>query len=302
MACKNHSDVNALYECRTCNNVFCAECVEDRRIGDFTAYICRECGGKCEHVDARKAVRAGMKGIKEVTSASFWSELPSAFTYPLRQSGKWVLFVGAILFGILSRFSSMSMSPFGLPLLIIVTSYLCMYLFQVVVTTAYGDDDPPGWPSIAQWIDMVFGPFILIALALTLCGGPAAAYAWHTRSFDVLFWSMLGGGIVLFPMFLLMIAITEKFSAINPLLIIISIFKAPLHYLITALLFVWLFWLRSASRGFLGGVPFAGFVLQEIVMFYFLIAQMRVLGIFYRANEAKLVGSDDEEEVEHVQL
>ena len=92
---------------------------------------------------------------------------------------------------------------------------------------------------------------------------------------------------------------TEKIAALNPLLVVVSIFKVPVEYFVAAVMFILLVGIRYISRGAFSGIPFVGFIVQELLMFYCLMVEMRILGVFYRSNEAHF-SDEDPEAVESV--
>ncbi|MFC1703662.1 hypothetical protein ACFL1E_02630 [Candidatus Omnitrophota bacterium] len=298
MPCKTHSEREAQYFCTSCGNYFCKDCVNQKRLGDFTASICKECGGKCEELKKGKDAKPqAFQQVSEVVTPHFWLDFFGAFGYPFKRKGRWFLFVSALLVGLLLRIVMPLLRGFigfapTIMVMAVVGSYLLIYLFQIIVTSAYGDQDLPNWPGINQWFDMVFGPLLLLVIATAMCYGPAYAYVLYAKDFDTIALLLLFAGGFVYPMFFLMIAVAEKLSALNPLVIIISMFKAPVEYFFTAIAFLALGSVRYVWRGAFEGIPFVGFIILEMVMFYCLMVAMRILGIFYRANEAQLVGDD----------
>jgi hypothetical protein len=294
--CKNHPEKEAAFHCVSCNNNFCQDCIDVRRLtADFTAYICRECAGKCEKLGDRKQAREQTTEVRiETKRYSFWEEIPKIFIYPFTGNGKWVLFAGSLFFGITFKIVQMA-GLFGGPLAIILVSYLTVYMLQVIENTAYGSDEPPDWPDMAHYIDVVFGPLLLIMLATAMCYLPAAVYFFRTHNFDLILFLLLLAGQFLHPMFILSIATTERFSALNPIVVVASIFKVPVEYFVMFLLFVSMVIIQQISSALIGWVPLLGIFLKQFLMVYFLLAQMRLLGIFYRTNEEKLTGATKEE-------
>ncbi len=87
-ACKNHPDRPAFAVCHTCRNYFCKDDVQARQVSEqFTAYICKECGGRCDLVEdlhrRKKRVRIleekviGPDGGDVITRRGFFWTSPS---------------------------------------------------------------------------------------------------------------------------------------------------------------------------------------------------------------------------------
>lgn len=292
MLCKKHSETDALYYCMGCGGYFCQECVYINEGNIAVPYTCRSCGGRCEKMARRESnVEAGqpeVSSIREIESpttiTSFWAEFIPSFIYPFRKNGKWLVLIGSVFFAMLFALARMAWL-FGLPLLLILVSYLLEYMLTVLETSAYGSNEPPEFPGMNDWAEMIFGQFFLIILAGLVCFAPAVIYVFKTQSIDAVFWALLLLGEFIYPMIFLIIAITGRFAAFNPLLIISSILKAPIQYIAIVAVFAGISYLRNLSQVSLMKIPVLGFFIGEFITFYSMIVQMRLLGIFYRSNE-----------------
>lgn len=291
MLCKKHIDRDALFYCMGCGGYFCQECVYANEGNVTLPYTCRSCGGKCERMAQKEIPPPQETGVNkpdetEAThvATSFWSEFIGSFIYPFRKKGKLMILVGSIFFAIFFTIARVA-SLFGLPLLLILTSYLLEYMLSVIETSAYGSNDPPEFPSMNDWTEMVFGPLFLIILAAAVCYAPSVIYMFKTQSIDMVFWILTIAGQFIYPMMFLIIAMTGKFAAFNPFLIVSSILKAPLQYLVIVALFFAVSYISKMIRMFFIGFPILWFFVSEIISFYVILVQMRLLGVFYRCNE-----------------
>jgi hypothetical protein len=294
MLCKKHSETDALYYCMGCGGYFCQECVDVHEGSVTLPYTCRACGGKCERMvreeSSFEAVQSGASGAREIeppaTATSFWQEFIPSFVYPFRNKGTLLLFVGSVFFAIFF-FIARTASLFGLPLLLILVSYLLEYMLTVVETSAYGSNEPPDFPGMNDWTEMIFGPLFLIILAGIVCYASPVIYVFKTQRMDMVFWILTVLGQLAYPMMFLIIAMTGKFVAFNPVVIASSILKAPLQYLVIVALFFGISYLGRMMGVFLIGFPVLGFFITEFISFYIILVQMRLLGIFYRCNEER---------------
>jgi DNA-directed RNA polymerase subunit RPC12/RpoP len=138
------------------------------------------------------------------------------------------------------------------------------------------------WDYISQLITVVG--------SIAVCFWPVAVYYIVTKQSDLVYWLILGCCGFFFPMVLLAVVLFDSFNAVNPILIVRSIFHSLLPYCgmvlffyAGALLFVELdspvnrFWLLPL-------VPF----LLKVVQFYIVFVAVGFLGRFYRRYEDKL--------------
>jgi len=95
-------------------------------------------------------------------------------------------------------------------------------------------------------------------------------------------------GLLYLPMGLTAVALFNTAAALNPVVVVGSIFRIPLQYLAAcAALLVALVARVVFSAGFVP-VPILGAVVEGLVAFYLLTVEMRVLGLLYHANRGKL--------------
>ena len=68
MNCKNHQDQRATFHCLSCGHYFCSNCIKEMNLSSFNVYICKDCGGKCEKINAKQKVAAKAPARKTTTS------------------------------------------------------------------------------------------------------------------------------------------------------------------------------------------------------------------------------------------
>lgn len=138
------------------------------------------------------------------------------------------------------------------------------------------------WDYISQLITVVG--------SIAVCFWPVAVYYIVTRRSDLIYWLILGCGGFFFPMVLLAVVLFDSFNAVNPILIVRSIFHTLLPYCGMVLFFyvgaLLVMELDSPVNRFwlLPLVPF----LLKVVQFYIVFVAVGFLGRFYRRYEGKL--------------
>lgn len=144
----------------------------------------------------------------------------------------------------------------------------------------YSQDD-----SLFDWLRQ----FFLIAVTVSLCIAPAFVVRHYLQINDAVFWTILGTGLFLLPMSLLAMVIFDTIRALNPILIIASIFSTFFSYAVVVLLFfvpVMLFFGLSMLKD--GSVNLILLLLMRAVGLYLLMMDTYLLGRFFYYNEEKL--------------
>lgn len=145
----------------------------------------------------------------------------------------------------------------------------------------FAQDDSPG-----TWLR----EFFLILTTVIFCIGPAfiVRFLCHVES-PVVFWSVLGLGLFLLPMYLLSVVMFDCVAALNPFLVISSVFSTFLRYLGVAILFAvpMVLTIGTVIASFFNRNPFLDVVIRAAGC-YLLIVAAGMLGWFFYKNEEKL--------------
>ncbi|HXI85522.1 MAG TPA: hypothetical protein VNL17_15685 [Verrucomicrobiae bacterium] len=224
----------------------------------------------------------------------------AALAYPFRGGGLFVLGVGTIVIGVIA---------YGLPFLygyvISLIVYGCMlnYLFDVVLTTANGEDKPPGLPDFSDWVDDIFQPILLMISTTVLCFVPSflyfIGYLWHCwyegwvpdLSEPACAWGVVGLALVslyYYPMALLAVVMFNSKRVVSPRVVIPSIARVWRPYLVVC--------------GFMTVIGLTVMVFRVVVTPGSLLehfggvalklwggmASMRLLGLLYRTHKSRL--------------
>ena len=224
-------------------------------------------------------------------SRNFFVLLPGAFAYPFRGRGKFLLIGGAIFFWV-ARF--LSVVPLvGIVIAIFVAGYLCAFMLNVIDSSGKGDRELPNWPDFSDFASDILYPLFLVIGTVALCFLPAivllivpAFSDWETtRLVRIAFVA----GLLYLPMGLMAVALRDSLAALNPLLIIPSIVRVPLQYLTACVLLAAVVALRYFAGRFVGGaLPLLiGLLIVDFLGLYFLMVEMRILGLIYYGNEKR---------------
>ena len=120
------------------------------------------------------------------------------------------------------------------------------------------------------------------------CMAPAIFYAAYCGTNDPLFWFLYGLGGFLFPMALLAVTLFESLRALNPVLVLGSIFSTFLPYcLLVAFCYVLCLLVPVALRRLIGESCFLGYFLL-FAAFYLLLILAHLVGRFCWKYEGKL--------------
>ena len=288
--CHHHTQTAAQFECTRCEKIFCDLCVKDLgRVGSRSVQFCPDCKGRCEPI--------GWRARHRRTEAPFLSVLFEAFKYPFRKEG-YILLIGGTVFLMFMRMLTGFGGGFILLGMVILLSigtsgYLFSYMQRIIVTSAQGEEILPTWPEFSDFYQDMIAPFLLIAGTLATCFGPALLFLFWSSSSEseawrLMFLSLVFLGLVWFPMCLLAVSIADSFSGLNPVLIAGSILRIPGDYAVACVAVLLLGAAGVLLKIAAGFVPIFGGFLAASSSLYFLIVQMRLLGLMYYSNRTKL--------------
>ncbi len=286
--CRNHPAAAAKWKCQSCGGMFCNECVVVKKTKFSECQSCPQCEGMC----------VTLAELKPPRRQSFLALLPGAFSYPLRKDGWLLLVLGAVFFLVLSI---LAWAPLvGWLISFFAGGYLCAYMMKIISSSANGDEEMPDWPAFRGFWDDILVPFFSVLIVVFYAFLPASIYVVVSAEgsfLDAFFGSpkgpvlpaLFGCGLLYIPMALIALSIVGVRGALNPFLVTISILKVFFQYLLASLILGVLVGLRMASQTYIAGpIPFIGPVVDGLLSLYFLVVEMRILGLIYYANEERL--------------
>ena len=291
--CKSHPKIHARFACPHCHQAFCELCTVAQMVSPgVTQQTCRACHVPLISLQVR---------IEAPVKHGFFSQLPGAIVYPFRGTGILVLIVATLLFAGLQAMSGL----WNILLMAAATGYLFAYMQAIIHSTAAEDAKMPDLPGM----DGLFGSFFTLVGTVLMSFGPAIGLAVAKMFFDVESISMsliliaAGLGCFYFPMALLAAAMKDTALAANPLIVLPSIFKIPVEYLVAAVIMIAILAVRTlgGTMASVAGnvsmttrsesVMFASFAVRAVLAFlsvYLLTVNMRVLGLLYLTKQDKL--------------
>ncbi len=218
--------------------------------------------------------------------SSFWGLLLGSFLYPFAGNGPWIIGVGALFFAVawaLSYFMSLLGAIIGSLLL----AYQVSAMMGVLSLSGAGYSEMPDWPSVTNLYDDVVRPCAIFFLPMLIYIGPTIILD-AVGVEEWICWTVFGVGLLLMPMALLGITLSESAAALSPHIVIPAIMRIPLQYISACALLWATLPLGGVLSAYVESVPFLGGVLGIAVGLYLFAVQMRILGILYYANREKL--------------
>ena len=291
--CKFHSQALARFHCPKCGKYFCDLCVTERHSETGPQKFCRTCGVECVPVEAHLAPAAGQAG--------FFARLPGAFVYPWRGFGALILMLATLVLAGSKYFG-------GLYLQLFAVGYLLAYMQNVIHSTVVSPDEAPSLPDVSSFLEDILLPSLRALVTLLIVFGPAVGLGWYAVQYEqpaagIALVPAIVLGCLYYPMAFLAVAMLDSVAGVNPLLVVPSILKVPLEYLVTLILLGLILGFKSVMEIVLGTVFSAslttrsmsdlllmlgsqGFVL--IFGLYLLTVNSRILGLLYLTKKDKL--------------
>ncbi|MFH0963159.1 MAG: hypothetical protein V2A58_04010 [Planctomycetota bacterium] len=241
----------------------------------------------------------------------------SAFTYPLRPRGRFMIFAASVPLAVLVGVCGYATAiPFFILLVVIVLfgvfSYFAAFSESIIHETCEENDEVPDWPDFGDvWGDMLlpglrftlvgilsFTPLLVAVLLgkhLSLVPGDAGTLAVGGA---LLLW-----GFFYYPMAILGVTYYGSVRGASPTVVIRAIKRAGMDYASAAALFagfalvagivlvsiavlkvvVW----QSGPVGMLFGSPILGVVLYGVLLYVAMVAS-RMVGLMFRRTRGKL--------------
>jgi hypothetical protein len=233
---------------------------------------------------------------------ALWRE---AFSYPVKKDGVILLVCGTVVFaflngalGVLSTvvkyFGVLGISFWlGFSLCVIMSvGYLFAFMQNIVQSSSHGEEKMPDWPEISGFWDDLVIPFFRFGFIWVLCLGPGIVVmllASPTAGVPLLLL-----GLFCLPMAILTVCLADSIAGLNPIVIFSSIGKVLLPYLTICGIFLVIIALMHGSQMLLEltGIPILPTVISTFISLYGITVEMRLLGLLYYTNKARLAWFD----------
>lgn len=224
--------------------------------------------------------------------SQFLKQAATAFAYPLRGRGKYVILgMGIFCAGMQwMRYVSGGMAwgtsmILGMALMLL----LVMYLMEIIGSSAGCDDVPPGWPDFS---DNLVGSVLLVLGVVVVSFFPSIAVSMARKiGFSSPPWLQpvcIVFALVYLPMGLLRMALTDHVGGMNPLAVIWSIYRVAPAYVIMLFAMGLVVFFAKLLFGYIPHIPILGAAVGEALMMYFLMVLARLTGTIYRVYACRL--------------
>ena len=292
--CGNHPELEAKWACEACGKDLCTRCVTLDVEKGRPIRKCQACGGPVTQVVDESA---------RFLPKAFLTRLPRVAVYPFQGRGTYMLLTTAIIFGLLDVMKMLWSVTAIIAFVIGVAYGICLYAYMVdiVRSSAAGDTDPPPWPE-----RILYNSFLVVATAATCLGPWAILGIWYLvtcGTYDKastspawlsgwLVWAVGVAGLACLPMAFLSVSLDDSLSGLNPVRVIPSIVRVFPSYAIALVIlfgtvFGWVYW-SHAMTDVLPHVPLLSGAVGAGVSLYLQLVLMRIVGLMYHAQEARL--------------
>ncbi len=298
--CHMHPDEPPTRTCVECRRYLCVKCAVQKRIeGQIKPLmVCAICGGATSLLP------------KRVRWTPFYKDLPKVLLSPV--TGDALVYFGVmVLLQIVKHFAG-AIPIAGLIPFLILTVFQWVFYLQVVREVAGGSYNFPGWPDVADIIEMMTG-FVKVVLVtaisllpvfITACILMAPIQALlategpgEKPSLAPLLLGPVGIVIALFffvylfylPLCVAIVAVFDTvLPALNPILIIKIMARIGTPYLFAALFWMALFIFNVVLRIILGKAGLIGGIIYPFFDVYFTLVFCYSLGRVIAENEYKI--------------
>ncbi len=235
--------------------------------------------------------------MNEETEAVERNPLMDALGYPVRGSGRILLAIGAVLSAVLGFASGFSM--FGGIAWLLGISYFNAYYHSIVESTVSWNEEPPDWPDVSDLAGEVIVPMVRTAGVFLISFLPMlGAVALRSEDGNIwnspLVWLGILWGVLYFPMAILHVIVSNEMIRAFPQHVLPRIAWAMPNYLLLAGLLLTGLVISGFAEVVLGRIPLIGGLLAAGAGLYFMMAQARLAGIFYRDQLAADDASDED--------
>lgn len=210
-------------------------------------------------------------------------------SYAFRGNGKYILFIGAVI-SVIADIASFA-PTFGFLAMIVLSGYFCAIYFEVIQSTATGDDEAPDFPEITSFLEDVLEPLVQVVGVTLLSFGPGVVYWIFTDEAaynPFILYSLLSFGTIYFPMAMLAVVILGSLKGMSPHIVIPAIFHGGLLYWIAVILLCLLYAVQYVTEGLFEGHAIIGTLVMAALGMFTLMTNGRILGILYRDREEEL--------------
>jgi len=163
--------------------------------------------------------------------------------------------------------------------------YLAWYICECIRESALGGIRAPETASVTPGVGELVWQMLRVLIFAAFFVMPAVLYLGNVRQVDVIFWVLCGYAILFLPMSILALVMFDSFCALNPILLLGSIFSSLFSYIGLYIGFILVSIPAAMAVVF---IPFNWFTffISEAFIFYALLISAHLLGrFFWRCKE-----------------
>ena len=213
--------------------------------------------------------------------------LKDIFTYAYRGSGKYIL-ICCIVLSVVAKI--VALAPlFGAIAGILLSGYFSAVYFQMIQSTATGNDQAPQFPEMANIFEDIIWPMLQITVVFVVSFGPLFVYEIAAdESKALISWALLAFGVVYFPMAMLAVVVLGRTSVVSPHIVIPAIIRAGWLHWVSVFMLIFLYVMSNIMENIFSDSLIIGTLVMSAVGAYTLMTQARILGVLYRERQDEL--------------
>ncbi|MCK5013834.1 MAG: hypothetical protein KAS66_08430, partial [Candidatus Omnitrophica bacterium] len=225
----------------------------------------------------------------------FLRSVPRIFIYPAR--GKVLLAtMGASVMFYIFRVAMYAAPFYGFFAMIFGFCYIVACIVKIIETAVTQErEDLFDWPSFTEMVDW-FGKAFLFLVGWLICHGTAIVIFINLIRYEEIRFFVVAlsvglfvVGIFVYPMYILSMSLVGGAASLNIINIVKAINATFVSYALTFVILIFTQILSGLIRLIpILGIPFFGSILKWFIFVYFLLVNMRLLGIFYKTHRLKL--------------
>ncbi len=224
----------------------------------------------------------------------FLRSVPRIFIYPARGKVLLATMGASVMFYI---FRVAMYAPFyGFFAMIFGFCYIVACIVKIIETAVTQErEDLFDWPSFTEMVDW-FGKAFLFLVGWLICHGTAIVIFINLIRYEEIRFFVVAlsvglfvVGIFVYPMYILSMSLVGGAASLNIINIVKAINATFVSYALTFVILIFTQILSGLIRLIpILGIPFFGSILKWFIFVYFLLVNMRLLGIFYKTHRLKL--------------
>lgn len=215
--------------------------------------------------------------------------LKDILTFAWRGTGKYVL-ITCVVLSIITDLAGLA-PLFGGIATLLLSGYFCAIYYQLIQSTATGGKEAPEFPDTSNIFEDIIWPMLQILVVVIVSFGPFLGYlfwAGDESASPIVAYTLLGLGVIYFPMAILAVVILGYTGALSPHIVIPAIFRGGWIYWVGVFLLFVLYFFRVVVEDMFSGQIILGHLIMAVVGSYTLITNARILGVVYRERQEEL--------------